>query len=141
MNRGERVLALDPLFIGDAQPQATGLRAFGQLLAATGDRALGIEAAQVASTGRWIRESGSAKMLRIETSGIRSQVIALVAAVLEPDLFSEVVFRKGMKSLAHLLDAPVEFSNSADLFCLDLYRHFDIEPLTQAATKTRIVWR
>ncbi|HEU0139076.1 MAG TPA: hypothetical protein VFQ79_05180 [Bryobacteraceae bacterium] len=141
VNRGERVLALDPLFVGDAQPQATGLRTFGQLLAATGDRALGIEAAQVASTGRWIRESGSAKMLRIETSGIRSQVIALVAAVLEPDLFSEVVFRKGMKSLAHLLDAPVEFSNSADLFCLDLYRHFDIEPLTQAATKTRIVWR
>ncbi|HEU0141841.1 MAG TPA: hypothetical protein VFQ79_19110 [Bryobacteraceae bacterium] len=141
VNRGERVLALDPLFIGDAQPRATGLRTFGQLLAATGDRALGIEAAQVASTGRWIRKSGGAKMLRIETSGIRSQVIALVAAVLEPDLFSEVVFRKGMKSLAHLLDAPVEFSNSADLFCLDLYRHFDIEPLTQAATKTRIVWR
>lgn len=141
VNRGERVLALDTLFTGDAQPHATGLRTFGQLLAATGDRALGIEAAQLAATGRWIRKSGTGKMLRIETSGIRSQVIALVAAVLEPDLFSEVVVRKGMQSLAHLMDARIGYPNCADLFCLDLYRHFDIDTLGQAATKTRIEWR
>lgn len=138
VNRGEQVLALDLLFTGDAQPHATGLRLLGQLLATTGDRALGIEAAQLVAAGKWLRGAAGTKALRVETSGIRSQVIALAAAVLEPGLFSGIVHRKGMRSFAHLLDAPIGYEDAADLFCLDLYKHFDIDTLEQAAAGTRI---
>ena len=32
-----------------------------------------------------------------------------------------------MKSLGYLLDAPVPFRSAPDLFCLDLYKDFDID--------------
>ena len=41
---------------------------------------------------------------------------------LEPSLFSEVVVRRGMPSLRHLVDKPVKYADAPDLFCLDLYR-------------------
>jgi hypothetical protein len=138
VNRGEQVLALDLLFTGDAEPQSPGLRGFGQLLATTGDRPLGMEAAQLVAAVRWLKRSGTPSV-RLETSGIRSQVIGLVAAALEPGLFSEIVQRKGMSSFAYLLDAPVNYQDAVDLFCLDLYKNFDIDTLAQAAGHVRTV--
>jgi hypothetical protein len=65
-------------------------------------------------------------------------VVALVAAALEPSLFSEVVVRKGMPSLRYLVDKPVPFQEAADLFCLDLYKVTDVDRLTTLAAPTTI---
>jgi hypothetical protein len=71
--------------------------------------------------------------VRIETSGIRNQVVALVAAALEPSMFSEVVVREGMPTLRYLLDHPVTFQKAPDLFCLDLYKFTDLDRLAALA--------
>jgi hypothetical protein len=92
------------------------------MIATTGERPLGIEAAQLIALADWLH----AAQVRLETRGIRSQVIARVAAALKPGLFREIVTRDGMKSLRHLLDAPVEYQAAPDLFCLDLYKQFDL---------------
>jgi len=125
LNRGEQVLALDLIFTGDAAPQKPASSAYTQMLSTMGERALGIEAAQLAAVRNW----SSAAKARIDATGIRSQVAALVAAALEPSLFSEVVVHKGMDSLRHLFDAPVEYQAAPDLFCLDLYKEFDLDRL------------
>jgi hypothetical protein len=65
-------------------------------------------------------------------------VTALIAAALEPGLFSEVVVRDGMSSLQYLLDAPVRFQDAPDLFCLDLYKHYDIDRLVLLAGRTKV---
>ena len=135
LNRGEQVLAIDLLFTGDAAPQKPGPSNFTQMLAALGDRPLGLEAAQLIGLVSWM----GAKKVRLETSGIRSQVTALVAAALEPELFSEIVVREGMPSLRYLLDQPVEYQSAPDLFCLDLYKKFDLDRLAQMAAPTTIV--
>jgi hypothetical protein len=57
------------------------------------------------------------------------QVVGAVAAALEPGIFDEPVAQNGMRSLRHLLDAPVQYQAAPDLFCLDLYRAFDLEDL------------
>ena len=139
VNRGEQVLALDLLFTGDAEPEAPGAGSYAQLLATTGDRALGMKAAQLIAAGRWLKRTRGTAALRMETSGIRNQVAALVAAALEPGLFSEIIQYQGMPSLAYLLEAPVEYQKAPELFCLDLYKHFDIGTLEQAAGSTRVV--
>ena len=69
----------------------------------------------------------------METRGIRSQTVALLAAALEPELFSEVVTRQGMASLAYLLNHPIRYEDAADLFCLDLYKEFDLDELEAMA--------
>jgi hypothetical protein len=128
----ERVLALDLLLTGDAAPDAPW--EYSALLATTGQRPLGIEAGQLIATTDWLRQLASSSAVRLETIGIRSQAVALVAATLEPTLFSGIVVRKGMDSLGYLLEAAVPYRQAPDLFCLNLYREFDLDTLAALAT-------
>jgi dienelactone hydrolase len=137
VNRGEQVLAVDLLFTGDAAPQKPGPSAYAQMLAALGDRPLGMEAAQLIGIVSW----AGRRPVRLESTGLRSQVVALAAAALAPGLFSELVVRDGMRSLAHLLEAPVEYESAPDLFCLDLYQRFDLDRLATLAAPAQVVWK
>jgi hypothetical protein len=76
--------------------------------------------------------------VQVETDGIRNQVIALTAAAIAPEDFSAVVSRNAMKSLAYLIDKPVPFRSAPELFCLDLYRYFDIDTLEALAAPGKI---
>jgi dienelactone hydrolase len=141
VNRGEQVLALDLLFnawkpqpnVSETQPSE-----YAQILDGLGDRPLGIEAAQLIEIARWIKGRAGVGKLRLETTGMSSQVIATVAAALEPDLFSQVVVHAGLPSLRFLLDAPVTFQEAPDLFCLDLYKDFDLDRLAAIAAPARV---
>jgi hypothetical protein len=65
-------------------------------------------------------------------------VAALVASALEPNLFSSVVVHEGMPSLGYLLEAPVNYWEAPELFCLDLYKQFDLDRLTALAAPTAV---
>jgi hypothetical protein len=43
-----------------------------------------------------------------------------------------------MTSLSYLLDAPVPYRSAPDLFCLDLYKYFDIDSIVAIAAPTKI---
>lgn len=137
LNRGEQVLALELAFTGEAWKERE-TRRLQQNLNGLGERPLGIEAAQLVAAVRWISAGAASSRPRLETRGIRSQLVALVAAGLEPNLFAEIVVRDGMQSLAYLLDKPVEYLDAPDLFCLDLYKEFDVEALAALAAPTRV---
>jgi hypothetical protein len=134
IDRGERVLALDLFFNDDQFPN----RVSWELLAdSSGARPLGLEAAQLAAVADWLRIS-TGHPVQVETDGIRSQVIALTAAAIAPEDFSAVVSRNALKSLAYLIDKPVPFRSAPELFCLDLYRYFDIDTLEALAAPGKI---
>lgn len=134
--RGEQILALDLIFTGKSwKDQAFE---FAQMLDVLGGRTIGVEAAQLIGVARWAEKRSGAAKVRIETGGIRTQLIALVAAALEPDLFSEIVTRHGMRSLSYVFDLPVEFEQAPELFCLDLYKEFDVDSLEALAAPAQI---
>jgi dienelactone hydrolase len=135
--RGEQVLAFDPIFIGSAAP-GPDISAWMVLLDSTGDRCLGLEAAQLVATANWLRSTTGQSRIRLETNGIRTQVIALVAMAIDPDAFSDVVSRNAMKSLTYLIDKPVPFRSAPELFCLDLYKDFDIDSLSALAFPAKV---
>lgn len=135
LDRGEQVLALDLFFNGDLLPD----RGSWELLTdSSGARPLGLEAAQLVAIARWLH-STTGKPVQVETVGIRNQVIALTAAAIAPEDFSLVTSANGMKTLSYLIDTPVPFRSAPELFCLDLYRHFDINTLEALAAPTKIV--
>ena len=138
VNRGENVFAVDLLFTGDAAPQDPGPAHYSQIFAAVGDRPLGLQAAQLVTLAEWVRKTTGARVVRLESSGMRSQMTALAAAAMAPDAFSEAVLRQTMPSLRHLLDTPVEYRAAPELFCLDLYKEFDVESLIKLASPVRI---
>ena len=138
MERGEQVLAADLVGMGDAAPDKP-LHLIAEMLAATGERPLGMEAAQLISLARWAQEEWAPPQIRLEGTGIRSQVVALVASALEPKLFSQVELDGGMRSLSYLLDKPVAYEDAPDLFCLDLYKNFDLDRLVVLAKPAEVV--
>jgi len=134
----QQVLAVDLVFIGDAAPDIPGMY-FAQMIASEGERPLGLEVAQLIRLAHWAKTKWSPAQVRVETTGPRTQVIALAAAALQPHLFSKVETWDGMQSLSYLLDKPVLYGQAPDLFCLDLYKNFDIDRIAMLASPTEIV--
>ena len=139
VNRGEQVLALDLLFFGNAWKSDDGPHSYAQIIDGQGNRTLGLQAAELTAVAQWLRDRSSAPKIRLDVTGIRNQVIAQVAAAIEPDLFSEVRIREGMRSLGYLLDAPVHFQDAPELFCLDLYKEIDLDQFADLAAPARVV--
>ena len=108
------------------------------MLDVVGDRTIGIEAAQLIGVARWAEKHSGAAKVRLETGGMRTQAIALIAAALEPGLFSEISVRNGLHSLSYVFNLPVEFEQAPELFCLDLYKEFDIDSLVALAAPATI---
>lgn len=139
VNRGEQVLAADLLFTGDDSTQdLPNVWAYPEMISAAGQRPLGIEAAQLLALAHWIGEQQGSKQVRLEVRGMRMQVIALVAAALEPTLFSEVMVHDGISSLNYLLSKPVHYEDASDLFCLDLYKNFDLDEIAALAGSSTV---
>ncbi len=128
INRGERVLAADLIFTGEATLPGDRPERNIQVLAAIGERPLGVEVAQLLALAEWMGPGP-----KLETHGIRSQVAALAAAALAPGAFSDVVTHEGVGSLVHLLEEPVSHPDAPDLFCFGLLRDFDIDRLQALA--------
>jgi dienelactone hydrolase len=137
LNRGDQVLALDLMFTGTSWKDTYPFL-YAQMIDAVGDRPLGMEAAQLIRIAHWAAQRAGVSKVRLESGGIRSQGAALVAAALEPELFSEVVTRDGMHSLSYLLNAPVKFEQAPELFCLDLFKYFDIDSLEAMAAPAEV---
>jgi dienelactone hydrolase len=133
VNRGEQVLALDPIFVGESMPLVPDSTPYALMVSTTGGRPLGLEVEQLLAVTKWLEQQSGHTKVRLETTGIRSEVIGLAAAALEPSAFTEVVSHDAMKSLGYLLDAPVPFRSAPDLFCLDLYKEFDLDRLAAMA--------
>jgi dienelactone hydrolase len=138
VNRGEDVLAFEPLFFGSTSPDETEPAYWEMLVASSGERAVGLEVGQLIATAKSFRTRTGPNKVRLDTDGIRSQVVALTAAALEPDLFSEIESNNAMSSLRYLLDAPVPYRSAPDLFCLDLYKYFDIDRMAMLALPVKV---
>jgi len=136
-SRGEQVLALDLMFTGSAWKGKDTFE-LAQMLGGLGERPLGLQAAQLIRIARWAEQKSGTAKVRLEVSGMRNQAAALVAAALEPDLFSEIIVRDGIRSFSYILDKPVTYAQAPELFCLDLYKEFDINQLEALAAPVTV---
>lgn len=139
INRGDQVLALDLIFTGDsATPQLPNPWAYPEMIASEGQRPLGVEVAQLLALTRWMKQHLGANKVRLDVTGMRMQLVALTASAIAPDLYSQVTVHEGIQSLGYLLTAPVHYESSADMFCLDLYKDFDLNEITALGGKTAV---
>jgi dienelactone hydrolase len=160
LSRGQRVLVLDPLFFGQNVPE-TGLGStrpgsapFAQLLTAIGERPLGMESAQVVAVIQWLNmnaDEGSSTPHKgwadsapskapvgVVTIGPRAETVALTAAALEPALFSGIEAQKSISSFMDVFDHPSDYRTVQEMFCLDLFRDFDVDTLTAIASPVHV---
>ena len=129
VHRGEQALALELVFTGDAAPPKFGYPDHDRMLASLGERSLGIRVAHLLAVSRWLAGRTAGGRVRIEAAGMRAQVAALAGRALEPALFTQLSVRGGIESLGWLLEKPILYGEAPELFCLDLYRDFDLDRL------------
>lgn len=130
---GRRVVALDPLFLGESVPGTTAPWQYGQMFATVGERPLGIQVAQVMATAAYYFEHEGVGPMDLYADGQTTQVVALCAAALAPGLFGEVSATNGLVSLRDLIERDLGYERASSLFCFGLLQQFDIPQLQQLA--------
>jgi dienelactone hydrolase len=130
-----RVIALDLFYFGECKIQQRAFL-FALLIATVGDRALGVQASQLAAVTRWA--AGSGTPVSVHTLGPRSAVIGLVAANLEPDRIGQLVMQDVKWSLSDVIQNNLSYEQAPELFCFGLLEEFDSDRLIQLAGSDKV---
>ena len=136
LTEGKRVLALDPFYFGESKIHRLDFL-FAILVAAIGERPLGIQAGQVAAVSAWLgNETG--KPVEIRSFGPRSGLFALVAASLGDKEIASLNAKGALGSLKEILSRNWGANRYPELFCFGLLKHFDVRQLVALAEPSKI---
>jgi dienelactone hydrolase len=135
--RRQRVLALDPFYIGESKIATRGYL-FAILLAALGERPIGLQASQIAAAARWVRSRYPGQPVSIEAHGPRTSLAALLAAAAWPSDFEQVRLRGGFSSLRQIIERDMTADKTPELFPFGLLREFDIQQITALAGQSKV---
>jgi hypothetical protein len=133
LKEGKRVLAIDPFYYGESKIRARD-NLFALLVAAVGERPLGIQASQVAAVARWARTEFS-KPVEVLAVGPRSSLVALCAGAIEREAIAAVQTRDSFESLKEILKKNIAVDTAPELFCFGLLESFDIADLRRPSDK------
>ena len=126
---GRRVVAVDPFYFGESKI-ANQAWLFAILVAALGERPLGIEAGQVAAAARWLHLTRGLGPVKVVSVGPRSSLFSLVAAALEPRAIAGLEQHGAMSSLREIITQDITVDKRPEQFCFGLLAEFDIPQLT-----------
>ncbi|MDZ4287525.1 MAG: hypothetical protein U0984_06185 [Prosthecobacter sp.] len=134
---GQRVLAIDPFYFGESKiAQRDYLYAL--LVAAVGDRPLGIQATQVAGAARWAQEQFKGGPVAVQAIGPRSSTFAMVATALETRAISKARLGQAIGSFREVIDGNWTVMDKPEFFCFGLFEAFDIPQIKQLAGAARV---
>ena len=102
---------------------------YAQMIDAVGDRPLGMEAAQLIRITRWASQGPVFPRSGSKPKESAARALRLWQPPWNRSCSPRSSYRNGMHSLSYLLDAPVKFEQAPELFCLDLFKYFDIDSL------------
>ncbi len=127
LKQGRRVIALDPFYFGESRIETKDWL-WSLLIAALGERPLGIQAGQIAAAARWARERHG-QAVEVHAVGPRTSLSALIAAALETDAISGVRLVESFGSLAEIIEHDLGARQAPELFCFGLLQAFEIEDI------------
>lgn len=125
---GKRVVAIDPFYFGESRIAQKDFL-FALLVAAVGDRPLGVQASQVSATARWLADARKLGPVKLVSVGPRASVFATVAAALEEKAVGGLELHQPLASLRELIEKNVGVNQQPELFCFGLLEQFDVPQL------------
>lgn len=126
MKDGYRVVALDPFFFGESKIKS---RDFLHviLMHAVGERALGVQAGQLAAIAGWAAESYDGPV-GLQSIGPRLSVAARLAAV-QTEAIGSVTLHEPMKSLKEVIIENKGANHLPEMMCFGLLEAFDLKQI------------
>ena len=132
LKKGNRVLLLDLFYFGENKLGKQDFL-YSILVAAVGERPLGIQISQMAAIANWAIKNYEAELIDIESKGPRTGFIALTAATLSPNRFGKVILNNPLESLKSLIRNDYGSNSYPGLYCFGLLKYFDIPVLIKLA--------
>jgi hypothetical protein len=128
LDEGKRVLAIDPFYFGESK---LGPRAylFGLLVAAVGERPLGIQSGQLSAICRWWIEQHKLRQASLVAVGPRSSLFALATAALDEVAISGVEMHGSLGSLKEIIEENRSVETAPEQFTFGLLELVDIRQL------------
>jgi len=126
LDKGERVLSVDPFYFGESKIRSHDYL-FALLVAAVGERPLGVQAGQIAAIARLSKTHFNSGPVRLRAIGPRSSMFALIAAALETNAIASVELSGAMDSLKQVIETNDSVNRTPELFCFGLLEAFDIQ--------------
>jgi hypothetical protein len=137
-----RVVALDPFLWGESKLKGQDPDyLFPLLVAAAGERPLGIQAAQLVAAARWLKAKYPQDRITLSAFGPRSSAAAQVVAALEPKAFEGVEVSQSLASFHQLLDEDKTVETLPELFAFGLLAEFDVRHLVALAAPLEVTFR
>lgn len=125
---GKRVVIVDPFYFGESRIAQKDFL-FALLVAAVGDRPLGLQASQLTAAARWLSSERKLGPVKLVSIGPRSSVFATVAAALEEKAIAGLELRQPLNSLRELIEKNIGVNQQPELFCFGLLEQFDVPQL------------
>ena len=132
---GQRVLAVDPFYFGESKISQRDFL-YALLVAATGDRPLGIQTSQIAAVARWARSEFKSAAVTLESTGPRLGLAALIATALEPTI-ATLHQTAPLPSLREVIRQNWSVDQKPELFCFGLLESFDVTQLKSLVSPAR----
>lgn len=132
----KRVIAVDPFYFGESKISRRDFL-YALLVAAVGDRPLGLQASQVAGISRWA-QGRTGQSVTVQAIGPRTSTFALIAAALEDRAITKLELHSPLGSLQHVLTNNWTVDKYPELFCFGLLEKFDL-PQLEAMVTPRVV--
>jgi len=136
---GKRVVIVDPFYFGESRIAQKDFL-FALLVAAVGDRPLGLQASQLTAAARWLANDRKLGPVKVVSVGPRSSVFATVAAALEEKAIGSLELRQPLNSLQELIEKNVGVNQQPELFCFGLLEQFDVPQLRALVTPRPVVF-
>ena len=137
--QGKRVLAVDPFYFGESKLAKRDFL-FALLVAAVGQRPLGIQAGQLASIARWWNAQHGGQEVAMVAEGPRSCTMALVAAAMETQRVNSVQLHRSLGSLRQVIEQNWAANKAPEMFCFGLLENYDILHLAALVTPRPITF-
>ena len=131
LEQGRRVVAVDLSDEGEMVLQRNML--FPLLVAAVGERPLGVQAGQLAAVSKWLADDRNLGPVTVVAVGPRATTIALVAAAMDEKALAQVELHEALGSLKEVIERNWSVQNGTELFCFGLLESFDIKHIAALA--------
>ena len=126
---GSRVIAVDPLFMGECTPKGAAPSHYAMMIGTVGERPLGIQVGQIDAVVKWAYQQYGGQPVYLHSSGWTAGIVAIMAAGLNPDRIDRVVVQNGLPSLKRLIEDRLDYEQYPTLFCFGLLEQFDVAEL------------
>ena len=132
VNNGRRVIAVDLFYFGESRIAKRDFL-FALLVAATGERPLGIQAAQLNAIAKWAGKNDGGEGVTVVGVGPRSSLIALTAAALDSRSIDALELHRPYSSLKDVIRDNGSVQKTPEVFCFGLLEVVDIRQLIALA--------